>query len=354
MRASRLARYLFAVYLLLVVYASLYPLAGWRVQGVEAFAFLSAPWPRYVTAFDLLSNVLAYAPYGFLCVLALHPALRGRRAVFAAIVSGVALSILLEAAQSYLAARVASNLDVLSNAAGAAVGALASMGFAPWLLGAGPLQALRARAFLPGAQADFGLVLLGLWLFAQLNPAMLLFGSGDLRDLLTDPAGPAHPPALFVSIEAVTAAANLVAVALLASAVVAPAAPARAVVVLLVLAALAVRAFAFAILMGPGELLVWLTPGARQGLVAGLALALLLLALPRTLRLALAAVLLMAATVLVNLAPSNPYLAATLKVWQQGHFLNFNGLTRLVSSTWPFIALGYLMLLASRRQTSPG
>jgi len=65
--------------------------------------------------------------------------------------------------------------------------------------------------------------------------------------------------------------------------------------------------------------------------------------LPRTARLALAAALLMAATVLVNLSPPNPYFAATLKVWGQGHFLNFNGLTRLVSTAWPFAALVYLV-----------
>jgi len=56
----------------------------------------------------------------------------------------------------------------------------------------------------------------------------------------------------------------------------------------------------------------------------------------------------MAATVLVNLSPPNPYTAAMLKLWQQGHFLNFNGLTRLVSTMWPFAALGYLVLLATR------
>jgi hypothetical protein len=63
--------------------------------------------------------------------------------------------------------------------------------------------------------------------------------------------------------------------------------------------------------------------------------------------------LIMAATVLVNLAPPNPYLTASLKVWQQGHFLNFNGLTRLVSALWPFAALGYLMFLAARRPLNP-
>jgi hypothetical protein len=58
----------------------------------------------------------------------------------------------------------------------------------------------------------------------------------------------------------------------------------------------------------------------------------------------------MAATVFVNLAPPNPYLTATLKVWQQGTFLNFNGLTRLVGALWPFAALGYLIFLAARRR----
>ena len=75
-----------------------------------------------------------------------------------------------------------------------------------------------------------------------------------------------------------------------------------------------------------------------------------MLGLPRTARLVLAAMLVMAATVLVNSAPPNPYLTATLKVWQQGTFLNFNGMTRLVSALWPFAALGYLIFLATRRR----
>jgi hypothetical protein len=101
--------------------------------------------------------------------------------------------------------------------------------------------------------------------------------------------------------------------------------------------------------MSAENVLAWLTHGAQLGLAIGIAGALGALALPRTTRLVIAAVLLMAATVLVNLAPPNPYLADSIKVWQQGHFLNFNGLTRLVSTLWPFIALGYLIYLASRR-----
>jgi VanZ family protein len=348
-----LTRFLLAIYVLLAVYASLYPLSGWRDPGGAMLAFLTAPWPRYVTAFDVGANFFGYAPYGLLCVLAVHPRLAAAKAVLLAALSGGVLSLALESAQSFLPARIASNLDVLANVAGAAAGGIAALALARWLAGGGPLQRARAQAFAPGVAADLGLALLGLWLFAQLNPATLLFGSGDLRDLFAGAAGARHPAQLFVSVEAVTTAANLMAVALLASAGARPGVPVRGLVVALLAIALLVKTFAFAVLMRAEHVFAWLTPGAQLGLAAGIVLALAALRLPRTARLALAAVLLMTATVLVNLAPPNPYFAATLKVWEQGHFLNFNGLTRLVSAAWPFAALGYLVYLAAAQLRDP-
>ncbi len=350
MRSSPLARLLLLVYLVLVAYASLYPLSGWRDHGLSPFEFLAAPWPRYVLAFDVTADVLGYVPLGLLAVLALYPGMRGTNAALAAATGGALLSLAMEAMQTYLPARVPSNLDVLCNSAGAMAGALAGLKVRRWVLEPGPLGNWRAQAFLPGVHADVGLALLGLWLFMQLNPAMLLFGGGDLRDLLAGPAGPARAPELFVAVEAVTAAANLAAVALLASAIAAPRAPVRAMILVLVLAALAVKTLAFAIILRAQGSFAWLTPGALQGLALGLGLALLAVSLPRVLRLALAAVLLMAAAVLVNLAPPNPYLAAILKVWQQGHFLNFNGLTHVVASLWPFTAIAFLIFVAARRR----
>ena len=349
-RESPLARFLFVAYVFLVAYASLYPLAGWRDPGSSAFAFLAAPWPRYLTAFDLGANFLGYLPYGLLCALAVHPRLRGTAAALLAVVTGAVLSLSLEAAQSFLPARIASNADVLANLGGAAAGGWLGARLVPGLLEGGPFERLRADTFVPGTAADLGLTLLGLWLFAQLNPATLLFGAGDLRDLLAGTAGPGHAAELFVSIEAATAAANLVAVALLASAVTRPEAPLRRLLLALLAVALAVKTFAFAILMQAEHVLAWLTPGALLGLGAGIVLTLAVLALPQSVRLALAVFLLLAATALVNLAPPNPYLAEILKVWPQGHFLHFNGLTRLVSAAWPFAALGYLVWLASARQ----
>jgi VanZ family protein len=355
-RESALARICLVAYVLLAGYATLYPLSGWRDPGGSAFAFLSAPWPRYVTAFDIGANFFGYVPYGALCALALRPRLPAGVAVLLALLSGAALSLALEAGQSFLPARIPSNLDVLANVAGVACGAGAGAWIAPRLLGRGPLERLRSAAIVPGAVADLGLTLLGLWLFAQLNPATQLFGAGDLRELLAAPgaAGERHGADVFVAVEAAIAAANLVAVALIASALIRPQGPVLRSVAALLASALAVKTLALAILMPSEPALAWLTPGAQLGLGGGAAAALLLLRLPRAARLVLAAVLLMAATVLVNLAPSNPYFAETLKVWAQGHFLNFNGLTRLVSAAWPFAALSYLVYLATASRREPG
>jgi VanZ family protein len=355
LRESSLARYLLVVYVLLVAYATLYPFAGWRDPGGSAFTFLGAPWPRYVTAFDIAANFFGYVPYGLLCALVLRPRAPPPAAASGAFLSAIVLSIALEAGQSFLPARFPSNLDIVANVAGAACGAIAGAWFAPRLVAGGPLSRLRDAALTPGPAADLALALLGLWLFTQLNPATQLFGAGDLRELISAPVipGERHPPDLFVTVEAAIVSANLVAVALIASAVIRPQAPALRLIAGLLAVALGVKTLALAILMRDEQVMAWLTPGAQQGLAAGVAIALLALRLPRTARLVLAAMLLMAATVLVNLAPPNPYFAATLKVWAQGHFLNFNGLTRLVSAAWPFAALGYLVYLATAMRREP-
>jgi len=62
---STLARYLFAAYIPLVVYASLHPFSGWRDRGLPPFAFLTAPFPRPIPVFDVVANVIGYVPLGF-------------------------------------------------------------------------------------------------------------------------------------------------------------------------------------------------------------------------------------------------------------------------------------------------
>src|ERR1051326_8654592 len=84
MRESPLARILFAVFAVLTVYASLYPMEGWRGTGVSPLAYLTAPWPRHITSFDIVVNVLSYIPFGFLAAAALQPRVHGGRAFIVA------------------------------------------------------------------------------------------------------------------------------------------------------------------------------------------------------------------------------------------------------------------------------
>lgn len=349
MQPSPLARLLFALYVLLVAYASLYPLSSWHEPSAPLLEFLRTPWPPYDTRFDIAVNVLGYVPYGALLVLGTYPRLRGGWTLALAIASAALLSLVLETAQNFVPQRHASTLDLTANTLGASAGALAALALAPWLLHGGPLRRWRTQRFQPGGAADFGLVVIALWLFIQLNPATLLFGVGDLRDLLVPPGGPAHAPSVFIGVEAFTAACNVVAVALIISLAALPGRALRLEVLLLLLLALAIKTAAFAIVLRAQNVLAWLTPGALQGLAAGIVAAMIAVGLPRKLRLVLAALLVMAAAILVNLGPANPYLASILAVWRQGHFLNFNGLTRLVAAAWPFAALAYLIYIAAQR-----
>ncbi|HEX9571546.1 MAG TPA: VanZ family protein, partial [Burkholderiales bacterium] len=214
---STLARYLFVAYALLVVYASLHPFSGWRDQGVPQFAFLTARFPRPYLPFDLAANLLGYMPLGFLAVLAAHPILRGRAAFAFAVLCALALSLALESLQLYLPTRTSSNLDLFANTAGGIIGALAAAAASRRLLREEGLKAIRDRLFLPGSGIDLGLVLLGMWLLAQLNPSTLLFGTGDLRELFSPPPGKLYPAQLFVRVEAGVAGANALSVGLLAS-----------------------------------------------------------------------------------------------------------------------------------------
>ena len=59
-------------YTALIVFASLFPFDGWREQGIDPLVFLFARIPPpYWTGFDVVTNIVGYAPLGFLLVLGL-------------------------------------------------------------------------------------------------------------------------------------------------------------------------------------------------------------------------------------------------------------------------------------------
>jgi len=344
--ATALPAYLCIAYTLLIVYASLHPFSGWLDPGLPTLTFLDAGWPRYWTVFDLAVNVLAYLPLGFLLTLSLRRGAGRWLAAGAALLGGALLGLGLECIQTWLPARVPSNIDLACNTLGSALGALLALRHDASLFA----KIARLQRFLlaPEPHAEFGLVVIGLWLLLQLSPETLLFGSGDLRQLLGLARAVPYAAQSFFVIETGITVCNMIGVGLLARTLMANRGSPTAVLATLFVVALIVRTLAAAVLVAPGDALAWLTPGASLGLLIGAALLAALLWLPASLRIALAGLMLMAGTVLVNVTPPNPYSAAALATWRQGHFLNFNGLTRLAASLWPFIALPYLTVLGRR------
>ncbi|HSN19195.1 MAG TPA: VanZ family protein, partial [Usitatibacter sp.] len=167
-----------AVWLLLIAYASLYPFAPLRMPGPGALHDFFAK-PRYIVAFDVALNVVAYVPLGVLATLCLAGGERRARGAWKGALFGAALSFALESCQLFLPGRVASLYDVLANTAGAFLGAAAFADpFYPVVTR--HLGRWREGFFIDGAWGDAGLVLIGLWLIAQLNPALPFFGAGNI------------------------------------------------------------------------------------------------------------------------------------------------------------------------------
>ena len=314
-------------YVLLIVYASLYPFSGWRDQEIPFWEFLYAGWPKYWTGFDLAANVVGYIPLGFLLALsfmrrgqvryfATHPNVGG---IAVAVATGTALSFCMEAIQNYLPSRVASNVDFGLNVLGTMLGAIVATGLE--LAGAiDHWSRLRERWFIPEARG--ALVLLALWPFALLFPAAVPLGLGQvlerlesgLAEWLQETPFLEWLPVRDVELQPLVPAAELLCVALgafipcLLGYTILRSAGRRAVfAVAMVALGTGVTALSAALSWGPTHAWAWLSLPVRVGLVFGLLLAMLMLPVPRR---GCAAMLLLALVVhlsVLNQAPASAY-----------------------------------------------
>ena len=362
--ASPLARAALLAYVLLIVYASWYPFSGWHNNGLSPLAYAShLDLPRYWTKFDVLINVAGYVPLGILYVYALYPRVKGAAAAALAIAGGILLSGTMEAVQSYLPSRVASNLDLYTNVAGCCIGAVLGALSARRALDQSLLYRLRQRWFAP--HASKGLVLLALWPLAQIYPQGYLFGHGQLLPILSewlsslldldiDLAGYVRPVAELTAeqywlSETIITACGMTGAALTMLCILRRFAPKGALLLLLIGSAVVLKALASALLFAPENAFVWITPGAEGGFLIGLIMLAGLAFAPRVVQRRLAALTLLLSLLIVNATPVNPYFTATLQTWVQGKFLNFNGAAQFLSLVWPFFALWFLWLPSHRR-----
>ncbi len=357
------ARFGLACYLVLVIYASCYPWAGWRSNGLAPWIYLFEGLPHYWTTFDLITNVVGYVPLGALIVFALYPRVSDRAAVLCAIAGGVLLAVLLECIQSYLPSRVPSILDLITNTSGVLIGAIVGQKLSAPVLKQSRLRALKSHWF--GARSSAGLIVVALWPLAQIYPQPYLFGHGlwlpTLSAMLSDWLDtPVDIGKLlwrdfsldiehFLLAEIVVTALGMTAAVLTLLCQTRRQAPRAMLAIGLLLAATLTKALAHAVLFSPSDAFAWLTPSAASGLLVGAVMLAGLSFAPVAAQRRAAIVALLICLMLLNVLPSNPYFLSTLSEWVQGKFLNFNGAAQFLSLFWPAFAL-WILLQPTQRQ----
>lgn len=350
-RRSLLRRYLLAGYVLLIVYASLSPFAGWQAQGLDMLDVLTAPIGQTYTTFDALTNCLAYLPLGVLLALTLRMHVSAPGSLLLTLAGGVLLSLGLEYLQMYLPSRISSNADVLSNTSGALMGGVLALVIAPTEWFARATQ-WRIALFQRGRGVDFGLALLMLWMFAQINPTLPMLGNVFITEA-AHRIFVAMPEEPFNGWESVIVALNLLMIGLLLQTLLHV--RRHAVVgLLIVLCGVALGKFiAAAVLLKSWALMLWLNGEAMLGIVLGILLLGTLYWLPR---IALLWATATAALLYLGLAlwvwdGNTPSAAMRLYHWRYGHLLNYNGMSQIVSVVFPLLLLGYLW--QTRRHQQP-
>ncbi len=331
------ARWPALIYALLIVYGSLYPFLGWRGPFDAALDFVSAPWSRYVTRSDIITNLLVYLPLGGLTARALRYRLNPWLAFLAATLVGVLLSFGMETLQAWLPGRVSSRLDWLLNSLGTALGALAAaLVQGRWR----PLRRLlmvRRRWFLPGPTADLGLLVLGLWALTQLIPLFLYLDPDSLQRGLWSLWRALLQPSLLhwqqLSADALSIAGLGLFVTLYARS-------AKSLMPLYI-------AFIVCVLVLRIPVMSWrLSLETGAGALLGLTGALALLRAPRPLRLIAAALAILLGLALAKLAPE-------FSLWFKppreinwipfaGRMHSLSGFAELLAGVWPFLALAAL------------
>lgn len=346
-----------------IVYASLYPFEHWRDQGIEPWSFLLAPWPKYWTGFDVASNVLGYAPLGFLFALsAMRMGWTGRVVTLTTLVCA-ALSLTMESLQSYLPARVPSLTDFLLNTSGAFLGAVlaSALEYLGWIH---RWSQFRARWF--DHDAYMALVLMAVWPVALLFPVSVPLGLGQVWERVEDSLTSAFDATPFqdwiplrsFELEPLLPGAELLSVmlgllvpCLLGFGVIRQARQKMVYAIWVAVMALSMSGLSAALSYGPTHAWTWLDMPVLFGLLMGLIVAFLfVMAHPRMAWTFLLLALLLQQSIL-NQAPESAYFAQTLQTWEQGRFIRFHGLVQWLGWLWPYAVMALALVRLSRERS---
>lgn len=302
---------------------------------------IGAPLAIHYVLPDVLVNIMAYIPLGFLFALLLTARPGMRAGLPLSVLASATISALLEYAQTYLPVRTSSNLDILSNTIGALLGVMLFRHglMRGWL---DVLERLRLEFVRPGPAMDSGIALFVMWMFAQINPALPMLGNIFVSDTAHDPFIPATQPFHWLSSLAI--ALNLLMTGCLLLMLLQRRRHAGIALLIVISTVAAAKFVAAALLLKSWALMLWLNGEAMLGVLTGL----LLLALAARAseknrrRLAItAACAYLAATLAI---PETDILPSSLRMyhWREGHILTYNGMSHQILLLFPLLLLAHL------------
>jgi len=339
----RLRAWLAFGYTLFIVYGSLSPFSGWRGQGLDFIEVLRAPFLLTYTAFDTVINLLAYMPFGLLVGLMLRTRFSALVSVILGLCLGVLLSASMEYLQMYLPMRVSSNMDLLTNSVGTLIGALLAVSITSWTWFFSRLTRWRSGLFRHGKEMDFGLALLALWMFGQINPSLPMLGNVFISGVARQPFVTLRS-APFNGWETSAVTLNLLMLGtLILTLLRAPRNIVTALLVILSVVALA-KFITAALLLKSWALLLWINSEALLGMLLGILLLFVAMRLPRSAAMGFGTATALCYFAIVNFVfdDNTPSAAMSIYHWHYGHLLNYNGLAQTITLVFPLLLIFHL------------
>jgi VanZ family protein len=264
----------------------------------------------------------------------------------------------MEVAQGYLPGRISNNLDLFANAAGTLAGAVLSAHIGSMPAVAARLLAWRQRWFLSGGLMDFGIALIALWFFSQLDPSLPLLGIVFFSDGVQAQLAGLATNASSRIIGPLSVALNLLAVGLVLMLVMRSARAALAAVALLVAIAALIKLIAATLLLRVEAAFLWVSQEIALAIAFG-ALGVGIAAVYSRHRIRCGCTIALVGVIALSVfkpGEAVSFLSLRLFRWTYVQLLHYTGLAAAVAESWPYAALLFVIILWRRERNgdAPG
>ncbi|MEQ1518052.1 MAG: hypothetical protein ABL931_16350, partial [Usitatibacteraceae bacterium] len=192
-------------------------------------------------------------------------------------------------------------------------------------------------------EASWGLLLLGVWIFAQLNPAIPFFEAGHIANPFDAASVSPYNPSVLLP-QAVGITLNVCGFVMFVLLLMRPAPTMMLNAVLLLAAGLAIKVTMGILMLKAPQMIEWMAPARVIGLTSGLLLAAYFSRFGYRWRAFCATLFVFAGGLMAKITSIYGAVDESLRLfgWPHGQLVNFASLTRWMHEVWPLVAVIFL------------